>query len=321
MIATIIRKLPASIEFCLVVLICFWWGIYGSMMAIAHHSWAYTNQPPERYAGLGIVLGEKGHKVIIVQAVPNSPAAKARLAGGLVIQKIGGTPTEGRTLQDCGALGRGPAGSKVTLELVDTINNKTNTVELTRQNIVAPSPRIQVTNRVGLRLMILELLGLAVTFWIARVRSWSWKAWGFQPSWKLTGEGVLLCLGTGLVLAPIALLTNAIFPGALHRHLASSLSLPFFLLVVLINPAFEEIIETGYFVQSLQRYGMWVAVLASALFRAFLHAYQGVSALLLVLPCGLIFGFVYWKWRCLWPLYIAHVIFDFDSVFPRPHGM
>jgi membrane protease YdiL (CAAX protease family) len=85
----------------------------------------------------------------------------------------------------------------------------------------------------------------------------------------------------------------------------------------MINPVFEEIIEAGYFVQSLQRFGMCSAVLMSAVFRAFLHAYQGIDAVVLIFPLGLIFGFLYWKWRRLWPLFIAHILFDLTAYFPR----
>jgi hypothetical protein len=102
-----------------------------------------------------------------------------------------------------------------------------------------------------------------------------------------------------------------------HGSSASNLSLPVLILLGLINPIWEEALETGYFVQSFQRYGMWSAVLASAFFRAFLHAYHGITALIIIFPFGLIFGFVYWKWRRLWPLYVAHVLFDLVAYFPR----
>lgn len=46
---------------------------------------------------------------------------------------------------------------------------------------------------------------------------------------------------------------------------------------------------------------------------------QGVDVLVVVFPIGLIFGFVYWKWRQLWPLVVAHVLFDLDALFPRSH--
>ncbi len=67
-----------------------------------------------------------------------------------------------------------------------------------------------------------------------------------------------------LLLWPIVTLSNGIAPGVVHRHLASHLSLPVLVLFAIINPFFEETMETGYFVQSLQRYGIWGAVLAGA---------------------------------------------------------
>ena len=317
MITTIIRKLPASAEFCLVVFVCFWWAIYASIVSLANHSWSTTSHAQQPFTGIGVELGVKDDKVIVMQVVPNTPASKAGLSYGLVIQKIDGTTTDGKPLNDCGDMVRGPAGSKVKLELVDLTNNKTNTVELTRERIQRTTPKIHVTDSSALKVAVVELFGLAVTFWIARARGWSLGAWGFQPSWRLTGAGVFLCLATVLVLWPIIWFSNAFSPGTLHRYTDSHMSLPFLVLFIVVNPVFEETLETGYFVQSLQRYGIWSAVLASAFFRAFLHAYQGVGALVTVFPIGLIFGFVYWKWRRLWPLFIAHVLFDLAAYFPR----
>lgn len=316
MIKTIIRRLPPPAEFCLVVFVCFWWAIYASIVAIANHSWSTTSRAQKVFTGIGVELGAKDQKVIIRQVVPNAPAAKAGLSGGLVILKIDGTTTDGKSLKDCSELMRGPAGSKVKLELADMISNRTNTVELTRGKVEGV-PKAHTTDRSALRVMVLELFGLAVTFWIARARNWPLGAWGFRPTWKLTGAGVLLWLVTTLVIEAIAASANAVSPAMVHSASVSDLSLPALVLLVLINPIWEEALETGYFVQSLQGYGMWSAVLASAFFRAFLHAYHGITALLIIFPIGLIFGTVYWKWRRLWPLYVAHVLFDLVAFFPR----
>jgi membrane protease YdiL (CAAX protease family) len=313
----VIRKLPAPVEFCLVLFVCFWWAIYASIVAISNHSKSTTSLVQQPFTGIGVELGAKDDKVIIMQVVANTPASKAGLSYGLVIQKIDGATTDGKSLKDCGDMVRGPAGSNVKLELVDMTDNKTNTVELTRETIQGAIPKIPVTDRSTLRVAIFELFGLAVTFWIARTRGWPLGAWGFRPSWKLTGAGVLLCLITVLVLSAIVALSNIISPGAVHGHLASHMTLPVLVLFVAVNPFFEEAMEVGYFVQSLQRYGMWGTVLASAFFRAFLHAYQDITALVIIFPLGLIFGFVYWKWRRLWPLYIAHVLFDLYAMYPR----
>jgi membrane protease YdiL (CAAX protease family) len=315
MITAIIRKLPPLAEFCLVILVCSWWAIYASVVAIAKHSWSATGRPQDVFTGIGVELGEKDHEIIIRQVVPNGPASKAGLSGGLVILKIDGTTTDGKSPKDCADMMRGPAGSKVKLELVDMTGNKTNTVELTRGKIEG-APKPHTTDRSALVVVALEFLGLMVTFWIARARNWPLRAWGFQPTWKLTGAGVVLCLVTTLIVEGIAVSANAISPGVVHRHAVSDLSLPVLVLLGLINPIWEEALETGYVVQSLQRYGMWSAVLASAFFRTFLHAYHGITALLIIFPIGLIFGFAYWKWRRLWPLYVAHVLFDLVAFFP-----
>jgi membrane protease YdiL (CAAX protease family) len=219
-----IRNLSAPAEFFLVILVCFWWGIGGSIRAVVRRSWGVSS------------AGE---------------------------------------FTDGGAL----------------------------------------------TLAILELSSLAVTFWIARIRGWSFRSFGLRPAWRSTGTGILLLIALVLARYLGAVLANAISPGAVRLlPVSSHVSVPMLILTLAINPVFEEMIETGYFVQSLERYGMWVAVLASALFRAFLHAHLGVNAIVVVLPIGLIFGFVYWWRRQLWPLVVAHLLFDSYALFPRSHA-
>jgi membrane protease YdiL (CAAX protease family) len=180
----------------------------------------------------------------------------------------------------------------------------------------------EFTDRGALTLVILELSGLAATFWIAHIRGWSFRSFDLRPTWRSTGTGILLLVALVSARYIGAVLTNAVVPGAVHLlPVASHVSLPMLILTLAINPVFEEMIETGYFVRSLERYGMWVAVLASALFRAFLHAHLGINAIVVVLPIGFIFGFVYWRRRQLWPLVVAHALFDLYALFPRSHGV
>ena len=49
-----------------------------------------------------------------------------------MIQKINGIPVAGNSLAECLGLMSGPAGTKVSLELVSQERQETNTVELTR---------------------------------------------------------------------------------------------------------------------------------------------------------------------------------------------
>jgi membrane protease YdiL (CAAX protease family) len=318
MITAIIRKLSAPAEFCLIVFVCSWWAITLSVVEIAKQTrnTPTSSQTQSAFAGIGVALGAKQNKLVIQQVLPNTPAAVAGLSRGLILQKINGTNTDGMTPDACRELIRGPVGSKVKLELIDPAESKTNIVELARGTIQG-SPKPTATNASALAVAGLELFGLAVMFWIARVRNWPLGAWGFRPSWKLTGAGILLWLAVTLVIAGIGALANFISPGMVHKHSVSDLSLPVLILFAIINAVFEETLESGYFIQSLQRYGIWSAVLASAFFRAFLHAYHGVAALIVIFPLGLLFGFIYRKWRRLWPLFVAHVLLDLVAYF---HG-
>jgi S1-C subfamily serine protease len=89
---------------------------------------------PVSFAGVGLVLGIKDEKITILDVLPNTPASKAGLVPGLVIQKIDGTNTKGMQLEDCAGMIRGPVDTRVKIELVDTAN-KAKTVELTREKI------------------------------------------------------------------------------------------------------------------------------------------------------------------------------------------
>jgi CubicO group peptidase (beta-lactamase class C family) len=84
--------------------------------------------------GIGVALEQRDrtHALAITKVFPNSPAARAGLAPGTIIQSIDGLPTQGKSLADCAKLLRGSTGTKVRLELLDPAG-KITVVELTRQ--------------------------------------------------------------------------------------------------------------------------------------------------------------------------------------------
>jgi membrane protease YdiL (CAAX protease family) len=97
----------------------------------------------------------------------------------------------------------------------------------------------------------------------------------------------------------------------------SHLSLPFIVLLARVNPLFEEAIESGYFFQALQAFGMWFTIFAAALFRGFLHVAMGSNGFVTMFAMGLLYGFVYWRWRQLWPLVFAHSLQTFYALLPQ----
>lgn len=96
-----------------------------------------TRRSQQDVVGIGAVIKRDDNtgENMITGVLPNSPAAAAGLAGNFIIRKIDDILAEGMSLQGCVNLVRGPAGTKVRLELFDVDANEVRTVELTRQKL------------------------------------------------------------------------------------------------------------------------------------------------------------------------------------------
>jgi CubicO group peptidase (beta-lactamase class C family) len=86
--------------------------------------------------GTGLATDEKTRLLRMTKVFPKSPAAQAGLSAGLLILRINGISVEGKNLDECMNLIRGPVGTKVRLEIVNPNREETNTVELTRQKFL-----------------------------------------------------------------------------------------------------------------------------------------------------------------------------------------
>jgi membrane protease YdiL (CAAX protease family) len=158
--------------------------------------------------------------------------------------------------------------------------------------------------------LVQKLLCLGIILWIGRIRGWSVSTFGWRISWKGTAAGILLFITVTTVKLLVLISLGAFHPEA-PGVVFAGLTVPVIILVALINPFFEELLEAGYFIHALQRYGMWLCVLASSLFRGLLHVYQGYNGAAAIFVGGLFIGLAYWRWRQLWPLVVAHTLDDF----------
>ena len=165
---------------------------------------------------------------------------------------------------------------------------------------------------------IMDLFSLAVIFWIGRIRGWSFASFGWRVSWKGTGAGVVLFIVVAIVQVSVDILANAVHPEG-SGFVITGLTVPAIFILSVINPFFEEVLEAGYLIYSLQRFGMWPAILAGSLFRAFLHSWQGLNGAFSIFALGMILGFAYWRWRQLWPLIVAHSLCDFLGLLYLTH--
>ena len=83
------------------------------------------------------------------------------------------------------------------------------------------------------------------------------------------------------------------------------------IVISVVNPVFEEFLWLGYGVaRFVDRLGLRGASILSIVLRLAVHTYQGPWALLGVMPLGLAFTWYYGRTRRLWPVVVAHVIFD-----------
>jgi membrane protease YdiL (CAAX protease family) len=152
-----------------------------------------------------------------------------------------------------------------------------------------------------------ELAILAAVLGIGRLRGWSLATFGSQISRRGAAAGLLLFVVTVGVMSGVGLLMQIVHPEQ-TSYAVAGIVVPVILLFSIIDPILEEVLQAGYMIYSLERFGMWPAVFASALFRALFHWWQGINSLPTIFSMGLIFGLAYWRWRQLWPLVIAHAL-------------
>ncbi len=92
-------------------------------------------------------------------------------------------------------------------------------------------------------------------------------------------------------------------------------------LISVLNPVFEEFLWLGYGVARLaDRLGLRRAAILSLGLRLAVHTYQGPWAVLGVLPLGVGFTWYYGRTRRLWPVVVAHVLFDAIPLAQRLSG-
>ena len=163
-----------------------------------------------------------------------------------------------------------------------------------------------------MEIVVLLLLGL-----LLQQRGWRLDDFHLRPSAQGSLHGVMLAVLCLAIYFLLANLVGAISPNAFNATnqsvvISPSLSLAPIMLVSLINPLFEELFVTAYVINVLQpRRGFWFAVNTSTAIRLAYHLYQGIPGVLLIVPLGLLFAAYYARRRSLWPLLVAHALWDF----------
>ena len=172
-------------------------------------------------------------------------------------------------------------------------------------------------NSALLNILVFEIIQSAFLIWFLRVRGWTLEKFGLSITWRGTGLGWLLLVGTYVLAMGAQALAEWLMPlemqvaGQQYPTADPRLSMQLVFLTSTVNGIFEELFVAGYIITALRdTRGAWMAVNVSTVVRLLYHIYQGPLGVITIVPMGLLFGFVYARTRQLWPLIFAHVLID-----------
>ena len=164
----------------------------------------------------------------------------------------------------------------------------------------------------------IEIVAGTLAILILRARGWKRADFGLRVTMPLTILGMILFLGANIAIAGFFEVFRALSgtDPSLATEPVMRASWPAVLLLLAIDPLYEETFEVAYNVRAAESQGAAFAITLSALIRLGCHLYQGPIAPLTILPLGLIFAAVYWKWRRVWPLAVAHAAGSYFAFAP-----
>jgi membrane protease YdiL (CAAX protease family) len=185
----------------------------------------------------------------------------------------------------------------------------------------AGAPQMTVDDGRIMTVVVMELIGLGVASLVGWARGWTVFTFGLKPTWRATAAGVVLAVAVFAGAGGFGLLVNAAWPGAVRfGRLPGVVNVWSAVALAIVNPVVEEVFEVGYIFHAIsrlrKRHATWIAILASATLRTTFHAYQGLNALVIIFPLGIAFALVYRRTRNLWPLIVAHALFDLWALLP-----
>jgi CubicO group peptidase (beta-lactamase class C family) len=113
---------------------CVGWAILQGMPLTRESGTLFVRE----IVGIGTALSsdEQTGMLLITKVFPKSPAARAGLSAGFVIQQINDVSVKGKSLEECIGMVGGPIGTKVRLEVFDPKRKESRTVELTKQRFL-----------------------------------------------------------------------------------------------------------------------------------------------------------------------------------------
>lgn len=187
-------------------------------------------------------------------------------------------------------------------------------LELTERNT-----SIVFDNRRALVLLGTELVCGTLALLLLRARGWTLSTLGLRITMPQTIGGLVLLMGSNLVITTFYLVVRDASGIDLDKvtSFEATLTWPVLIGFILVNPLYDELFLVAYNLEAAKPHGAAFAITFSAGIRFLCHLEHGPIAAVTILPLGLIFAAVYWRWRVVWPLIVAHAVMDFVGMVPR----
>jgi membrane protease YdiL (CAAX protease family) len=174
-------------------------------------------------------------------------------------------------------------------------------------------------DRRALTLIGIELVCGTLAVLLLRARGWKLSDFGLRVTMPQTIAGMLLLIGANFIISALYELvrfTTNTDPALATTTFQDKLTWPVLIALTLINPLYDELFLVAYNVVAAKEHGAAFAITLSAAIRFLCHIEQGPITTVTILPLGLLFALVYWRWRLLWPLIVAHGVMDFMGQMP-----
>jgi membrane protease YdiL (CAAX protease family) len=167
----------------------------------------------------------------------------------------------------------------------------------------------------GLRsLVVYEISILALLGAFLWTRGWTRKQLGLAPDRTDALASVVLGLTAYLACFITMLVLGNLVPGGVGLpagFIEDNMNLGTVLIASVVNGVFEEVFVCGYVIAALRRSrGVWFAINVSIGLRVSYHLYQGAAGVISIVPLGLVLAYWFARTGRLWPVAIAHCLFD-----------
>lgn len=187
-------------------------------------------------------------------------------------------------------------------------------------SLFTPSTEAAISDG-GLQFLVVYELGLlSVLGAFLVVRGWDRTQLGLQP----TRADPLIAVGLGALayaaFFAVWITLGRALPGAAELSdglVQRDLRIGTVLIASIVNGFFEELFVCGYVISALRKSrSLSFAINVSIAIRLSYHLYQGAAGVIGVIPVGLVFAHWFARTGRLWPIAIAHCLFDIFGLLP-----